>query len=272
MKACAALLSVILAAAAVASASPVSTCDDSLCARDFVDSDKSSVRIRKLMHSPNIHIARAATFAFSRTITPPPDFIAVLEDARARKLLDDDGLYGEFAHAMFYATHPVQLEMMTKIDRANNAYARHILASGFGNSRTLARLSPAARRALESLLFRGEPQFDLALSAYGMGSAFMYSDWLNTLALLKSGGNQGRYAATVLTVLDDPRTDPRKIMAYLHSSHGEHLIRNVGAVRLAAPLRRIAEYSDSLPQHETMRDTVSEVKRRALLAGPAGVR
>lgn len=272
MKTCAVLFGVIVAAFGTPSAFALPPCDDSGCARAFVESDKSSARIRKLMHSPNIHIARAATFAFSRTLAPPADFVAVLEDARARKILDDESLHGEFAHAIFYAAHPVQLEMITKIDRGHNTYARDILASGFGHPAALARLSPAARRALESLLMRGEPTFDLALGAYGMSNAIMYSDWLNTLALLKSGGNPGRYNAVVLAALDDGRTEPRKIMAYLYSSHGEHLIRNVGAARLTAPLRRIAQYSDSLPQHELMRDVVSEVKRRALLAGPAGAR
>lgn len=269
MKACAALFSVILAAAGAASASPETTCGEAWCARKFVESDPSPPRIRKLIRSPNIHIATAATYAFSRTARPPPDFVAVLEYARARKVLDDEALHGEFAHAVFYAAHPAQLEMLTKIDRTESTYARDILASNFGNPVALARLSPAAQRALASFLLRREPKFDLALGAYGMFDAMRYSDWLNTLALLKSRGINGRYNAVVLAALDDSGTDPRKIMAYLHSSHGERLINEVGAVRLAVPLRRIAEYADSLPQQEGMRDTVSEVQRRALQAGPA---
>ena len=270
MNACAALFSFILAATGAASASPVALCGDASCARKFVESDRSPARIRTLMHSKNIHIARMATYTFSRTAPQPPDFVVVLEDARARNILDDESLHGEFAHAVFYAAHPAQLDMLTKIDRTESAYARDILSSNFGDAAALARLSPAAQRALASFLLRREPKFDLALGVYGGFVAFSYADWLNTVALLKSGGIDGRYNAIVLATLEDAQTDPRKIMAYLHSSHGERLIRDVGAVRLAVPLRRIAEYADSLPQHEGMRDTVSEVERRARLAGPAG--
>jgi hypothetical protein len=242
------------------------------CARAFVESDESPGRVRTLMQSPNIYIARAATFAFSRTARHPPDFVAMLEEAKARKILDDDALYGEFAHAVRFASHPVQLEMITKIHRANNAYARDILASGFNHPSSLPMLGHAAQRALDSLLLQNEPTFGQALGEYGGFDAFRYSDWLSSVAMLQSGGSLARYNAFVLAALDDSRTDPRKIMAFLHSQQGAQLIKSVGAVRLANAIRRIADYSDSLPQHQPMRDAVAEVKQRALRAGPAGSR
>lgn len=247
-------------------------CRDMDCARSFVESGRSDERVRKLLLSPNIYIARAATNAFAYTVRPPADFIAVLEQAKARKIFNEDDFYGALARTVHAAPHPLQLEMLSRIQRANNAYAISILAGTFSHPSSLPMLGHDARRALELILLQNEPNFEQALGALGMTNMADYSTWLNSLALLQSGGNEARYQAIVLAALDAPRTDARKVMGFLYLEHGDRLIKAVGSHRLANAIQRIAAYSDSLPQQEMMREIVTEVRQRVSRAGAAGRR
>ncbi|MGH8807919.1 MAG: hypothetical protein ACREX0_08580 [Noviherbaspirillum sp.] len=65
----------------------------------------------------------------------------------------------------------------------------------------------------------------------------------------------------IMARLNDEKTDPRKIMAFLGSEHGDPLMSAIGS-RFDVILQRIALYSKQHPQNREMNETVERIKLR----------
>ena len=70
-------------------------------------------------------------------------------------------------------------------------------------------------------------------------------------------------AEFILSKLNDPRTEPRKIMAFLSSEYGPRLFQLIGEkARFLIVLNKISLYSKQHPQNHDMSETVSLVNER----------
>lgn len=206
-------------------------------------------------------VALAAVLVFSR-LAYFPDSSEVLWQAKSRGVIDDDGYYGELAHLVAVAPADAQNALVRRIGEGKNPYAMEILVSSCCSPNQLARMYPETRSALLGALEENEPGFSMALGEFGMIEAIRYAAWLQAFALLGSHGDNAKYVQLVMTRLSDERLDPRKAMAFLASSQGKALIRDVGKKSaFSMLLERIELYSRQLPQNELMKEMVRDARQ-----------
>ena len=141
--------------------------------------------IKKLIASGDKRLATIAAFEYSR-LAYPPDRYAVLRQAHAAKLFDDDAYFGELAHGLRFATPQEQAQMLDELDKSRNLYSAEILAATFGSPKPLAQLSPPARGRLLQVLSSREPVFPMALDAFGSVDVIRYAEWLAAVATIES--------------------------------------------------------------------------------------
>jgi hypothetical protein len=210
--------------------------------------------------SQNIEIATAAALAIAR-LAWSDDRPALLARARDRRLIDDDTMERELAIMVVHASPAAQARVLAQL---GSPKAVDILASTFSSGSARKRLSPEAKQRLIKLFSQNEPVFPLALGDYGYIDGLRYIYWFDALVSLQSDDNTARFAELALNRLNAPATDPRKIMAYLSAPESKRLVNALGNPALVAPLlRRIAEYSISLPQHDLMKRQVREATDNA---------
>ncbi|HYD60247.1 MAG TPA: hypothetical protein VEC35_07825 [Noviherbaspirillum sp.] len=215
--------------------------------------------LKGLVNSGEKDVARAAALAFSR-LAYFRDSSDVLLRARNSGAIDDDGYYGELAHMVAVAPASDQVQLVRRIREGKNKYAMEILASFSRSPQQLARMHPETRSAILGALEENEPAFPMALGEFGLIDAMRYTDWLQSVALLGSNGDNVKYIQLVLVRLGDERLDPRKAMAFLAAPDGKALIREVGKKSaFSGLLERIALYSKQLPQNELMKEMVRDV-------------
>lgn len=212
--------------------------------------------LRSATNSGSQEIARAATLAYSR-LGYSSDFDTVMASARSRKLVSEDEYFGEYAQIVPSAPRDVQLGMVKKIAAGRNSYAVEILADLLSNPAMLAQFYPEARAELQTMLEKLEPSFPLAIGEYGLIDGMRYSTSLQAIALLSAAKDGTSYVATVLSRLEAPETDPRKVIAYFSSSEGKRMMKDLGSRNRLEPLfQRAHQYSESFPQNQVTADLV----------------
>ncbi|HYD94934.1 MAG TPA: hypothetical protein VEC01_06385 [Noviherbaspirillum sp.] len=221
--------------------------------------------LRRLARAEQRELAGAAVLVYSR-LGYFPDTPDILSSARRNGAIDDDGYFGELAHLVPFAPAHAQRALVAELRRSKNPYGTEVITFVLQAKEVVKKLDPAAKEELLLLLNETEPAFPMPLGDFGYTDAIRFANWLHASAMLAVEIKGASYRDMVLAKLDDERTDPRKIMAFLSSGEGRRLIGEVGQ---RAPFekmqQRIALYSRQLPQNEAMKEIVDGVN--ATLAG-----
>jgi hypothetical protein len=218
--------------------------------------------LRILTTSSDKGLARAATFAFTR-LGFLPGFEEVLGNALNSSAINDDEYFGEIAHAMAFAPTSDQVRLAKVLRQSKNLYAAEIVAMGVNSGFLSAKWTNDTRAEFGLLLESTEPVFPRALGLYDLLAAVQYSNWLNASALVRSSALNKEGAEFILSKLNEPRTDPRKIMAFLSSEYGPRLFQLIGEkARFLIVLNKISIYSKQHPQNNDMREIVVLVNER----------
>jgi hypothetical protein len=205
--------------------------------------------VKKLIASGDKRLATAAVFEYSR-LAYPTDRYAVLQQAHASKVVNDDSYFGELAHGLRFSTPQDQTQMLDELDRGRNGFGAQVLAATFGSREALAQLSPAARGRLLQILSSSEPGFPMALDSFGSFDVIRYAQWLAAVATMESTVVGNAYADVAMERLTDPRADPRKILAFFGNPEGQRAIAETkDRTRLRVLLTRAQGYANSLPQN-----------------------
>lgn len=215
--------------------------------------------LRGLTYSGQKDVARTATLAFSR-MGYFPDSNEVLLYAQKHSLINSDEYYGELAHIMPFAPAVDQIAIVSNIRNGKSRYAAEILAFLPRNPETMKKLYPETQKMLLSVLKDNEPEFTQAIGEFGFTDAIRYATWLHSVALLSSANSQAKYSEVVLAHLNNEKTDPRKIMAFLAENEGKRLINDMGQrAPFENALQRITLYSKQLPDNIHMKELVQDI-------------
>lgn len=205
--------------------------------------------VKKLIASGDKQLATAAVFEYSR-LAYPADRHAVLRQAHASKVIDDDAYFGELAHGLRFSTAQEQAQMLDEMARFHNGFGAQVLAATFGSREALAQLSPGARARLLRVLSSSEPGFPMALDSFGSLDVIRYAQWLAAVATMESTTSGKSYADVAVEHLSDPKADPRKILAFFGNPEGQRAIAETkDRTRLRVLLTRAQDYARSLPQN-----------------------
>jgi hypothetical protein len=216
--------------------------------------------LRGLTHDGQKDVARAATLTFSR-LTYFPDSPEVLLSAKKRGLIDMDEYYGELAHLTAYAPANEQANLVSTIRNGKNRYAAEILAFVSQEAAIMKKFYPETKKQILSLLEEHEPEFSkVAIGEFDYTDAVRYSTWLHATATLNRDVKNTKYHDLIMARLNDEKIDPRKIMAFLASSEGKRLIKDIGRREPFESMhQRIALYSKQLPQNMIMKELVDDI-------------
>lgn len=215
--------------------------------------------LRALSQSAPKEVARAATLSFSRLayFHDSPD---VLFSAWNRGLIDTDEYFGELAHLTPFAPAKDQFHLVTMIRNGKNQYASEILAYLSHDTAISKGFSLETKTQILSLLEANEPEFPKPIGELDYTDAIKYSIWLHAIASLARDSSDVSYHETVMARLNDPKTDPRKVMGFLASTEGKRFIKDVGKRGPLEPLQqRVSLYSRQLPQNFIMKELTAEV-------------
>lgn len=228
--------------------------------------------IKKLIASGDKRLATIAAFEYSR-LAYPPDRYAVLRQAHAAKLFNDDAYYGELAHGLRFASPREQAQMLDELDNSHNPYSAEILAATFGSPEPLAQLSPPARSRLLQILSSREPVFPMALDAFGSVDVIRYAGWLAAVATIESTTTGKSYADAAVERLSGANVDPRKILAFFGNPEGQRAVAETKDTgRLRVLLNRAQGYARSLPQNIMLNGAADAFSQRMTRTGaPAPV-
>lgn len=224
--------------------------------------------LKSAVYSGHNDVARAGALAYSR-LAYFTDSNDVLIYAKNNGYIDADEYFGEIAHLLPYAPAKDQSSLATIVKTGKNRYAMEILAFVAQDPEVMKRIYPETKTIILSSLETNEPEFAQAVGEFGFVDAIRYANWLQTVAVLKSANGNVKYEDVVLAHLNDAKTDPRKIIAFLMSSDGKALIMNIGKSGLLdSALVRVSEYFQKVPQNvntisvfQDIADTVNSAKR-----------
>lgn len=189
-----------------------------------------------------------------------PDTEDMLLHLKDTGVIDNEGYYGELAHILPFAPAHAQMDLLSKITMGKDKYATEILAFLPNNPDNVQRLYPETKQRLLAYLQEDEPGFGTETGVFGLTDAVRYTTWLHSIATLTRETTSAKYSDVVLNHLNNEKTDPRKIMAFLISAEGKYLINELGRPELFENARkRITQYSKQHPQNEMMRDAVQEI-------------
>lgn len=215
--------------------------------------------LRVLATSSDKGLARASTFAFTR-LGFLPGFEEVLGNALKSSTINDDEYFGEIAHVMAFAPPSDQTRLAKVLRQSKNLYASEIVAMGINSALLPATWTSEARAEFGLLLESTEPTFPQALGLYDLTAAVQYSNWLNALAMVRSSVLNKEGAEFIMSKLNDPRTEPRKAMAFMSSEYAPRLFQLIGEKsRFLIVLNKISLYSKQHPQNRDMGEIVSLV-------------
>lgn len=207
--------------------------------------------VKKLIASGDMQLATAAVFEYSR-LAYPADRHAVLRQAHASKVIDDDAYFGELAHGLRFSTAQEQAQMLDEMDRFRN---------GFG-----------ARARLLRVLSSSEPGFPMALDSFGSLDVIRYAQWLAAVATMESTTSGKSYADVAVEHLSDPKADPRKILAFFGNPEGQRAIAETkDRTRLRVLLTRAQDYARSLPQNIMLNGAAEAFSQYMTQAGASAV-
>lgn len=215
--------------------------------------------LRVLATSSDKGVARSATFAFTR-LGFSPSFEEVLANALKSSLINKDEYFGEMAHVVAFAPPSDQARLAQELRQSKNFYAAEIIAMTINSAVLPATWTSQARAEFGLLLESTEPAFPQALGLYDLAAAVQYSNWLNALAMVRSSVLNKDGAEFILNKLNDPRTEPRKAMAFLSSEYGPRLFQLIDEkARFLVVLDKISLYSKQHPQNRDMKEITSLV-------------
>lgn len=216
--------------------------------------------LRGLTQSGQTDVARAATFTFSR-LGYFPDSAEVLASAKNRGLIDDEAFFGELAHIAPSAPGNDQVNLLSKIRAGKSRYGADVLAYQIQETGSMKKFSSEAKVQLLYTLAENEPGFPvMAIGEYDLSDGIRYSTWLHAVATLERDTKHITYQDVVMARLGNEKIDPRKIMAFLSSTEGKRLIKDVGRRGPFESLHeRITLYSKQLPQNQIMKEVVAEI-------------
>lgn len=215
--------------------------------------------LKNAANSSDAGLARAAVLAFSR-LGYPPGFEEVLASSRTRGIIDDNTYFGELAHVLPFAPASDQQRFAQMLGNSGNDYAAQIVAMLVNSGWALGSLSDQSRKSIANFLDRSEPEFAKAIGQFDFLDAVRYSAWLRATATLRASDFNKQGAELIMGKLSDPRTDPRKIMAFLVSEFGPPLVAQIASKERFSPLlQRIDLYSRQNPQNSDIREIVSQV-------------
>jgi hypothetical protein len=204
------------------------------------------------VYSGSSEVARAATITYSR-MGYHENLPAVLAHARANNLLAPNDYFGEIAHALPNAPKHAQEALIATLASENNPYALEVVAMHLGRDETLSGLSPKALVAADNLLAKNEPAFPEPIGEFGFMDVFKFTQWLHARASLQAKLGRGKYDDFVLSYLNMPKVDPRKILAFLSQPEGAQSIARVGSRAPFAPAMAKAKFhSEMFPGHDTL--------------------
>lgn len=210
--------------------------------------------IRSHIYSGAREVARAAIFSFSR-MGYFEDSLSMLAYAREKKLIGIDEYFGEIAHALPNAPKYRQNELVSILATEDNPYGIEVVTMHIVHPVASSGLYPETLLSLEKLLARNEPNFPLALGQFGYNDAFRLTEWLHARAALHVRLGRGTYSGFVLSYLNAPKTDARKILAFLSSPEGGKMIAGVGRRQpFDAAMAKAKRYVESFPGHVTLRE------------------
>lgn len=214
--------------------------------------------LRQLSASPSRRIARSATFPLAQALGGE-ETIDILLRAKRTGLMAGEEIAGELARALRFAPRELQLRYVQLIAAEQTRYGVDVLVMSFGSD-WLDPMLPATRQAVGELLHRTRIDFPRAIGRFGHGDAIRYAGWLHASALTEQWISRRPYADTVLAHLDDPETDPRKLVAYLSTPHGKELMARVGKRGpFAGAVRRASDYADSFPDSLHVKKLVDDI-------------
>jgi hypothetical protein len=215
-----------------------------------------------LATSPDKVVARAATFAFTR-LGFLPGLEDVLGNALKTSVIGKDEYFGEIAHVVAFAPPSDQARLAQVLRQSKNLYAAEIVAMVINSAALPATWSNESRAEFGLLLESTEPAFPQALGIYDLAAAVRYSNWLNALATVRSSVLNKEGPEFTLNRLNDPRTEPRKAMAFLSSEYGPRLFQLIDEkARFLAVFDKISLYSKQHPQNRDMKEIVGLVAAR----------
>lgn len=215
--------------------------------------------LRGLVHASQKDVARAAILAYSR-LGYFPDSSDLLLYAKNAELIDINEYYGELAHMVKSAPPDEQINIASKIKNGRNEYATGILAFITQDEDTINKLYPETRKLILSSLEENEPRFEQATGNFSLIDSVRYAIWLQSVANLTSVTTNVRSTDFILNRLNDKRTDPRKVMAFLAAPEGKKLVKDLNQSSLFENARnRISVYAAQHPQNDTMREIVQDI-------------
>lgn len=204
-------------------------------------------------------IARAATFAISRA-GYSEDLKEILIRGKSSGTLSKDEYFGELSHVLPFAPKQTQLEIVGLLTTERNPYAIDILANQFSDGTNVNKIYPETQRALQGLLRANEPNFPMSIGTFSLIDGFRYANWLHSYASISESLDRKSYADTVFAELNSPKTDPRKVIAFLSGDQGKKLMKNVGRKAPFEPsLARSRAYAESLPQNTLLAGIVGQI-------------
>lgn len=214
--------------------------------------------LRTLAASPSRRIARSATYPLVHAVGAD-ETIEILLRARRAGLMESEEIAGELARALRFAPREQQLRYVQLIGAEQSRYGVDVLVAGFG-SNVLDPMLPETRQAIGELLRRTRIDFPRDANSFGYVDAIRYAGWLHASALTEQWISRQPYEITVMAHLDDPETDPRKLIAYLGTPEGKELMARVGKRGpLAGAVRRARAYADANPRSLHVKKIVLDI-------------
>lgn len=214
--------------------------------------------LRALAASPSRRIARSATYPLAQAVGAE-ETIEILQRAKRAGLMESEEVAGELARALRFAPREQQLRFVQLIGAEQSRYGVDVMVAGFG-SNLLDPMLPETRQAVGELLRRTRIEFPRAAGSFGYVDAIRYAGWLHASALTEQWITRQPYEITVMAHLDDPETDPRKLIAYLGTPEGKELMARVGRRGpLAGAVRRASGYADAYPHSLHVKKLVADI-------------
>lgn len=214
--------------------------------------------LKKLVYSTEDSTARAAVFAISR-IGGETELVDLLRYAKKNELIDDDEFAGELAHNIRFAPPSRQAVLIALLDESKNQYGMEVLTSTFNHPAVVRKLPHESLARIAFLLEKNEPSFSFSIGEFGAFDAFHYANWLHATALVRESLGKGAYADFVFSQLNNPGTDPRKIMGYLTSNEGAGFLGRTPRAKIDPALQRVRSFADSFPLNPIIQDFATAV-------------
>jgi hypothetical protein len=218
--------------------------------------------LKVLANSSDKGVARAATFSFTR-LGFLPGFEDLLRNALKASVISVDEYFGEVAHVVALAPANDQGRLAHELRQSRNMYASEIVAMGVNSAYFPSTWTNETRGEIGLLFESTEPTFPEAKGLYDLAVAVQYSNWLNALAVVRSSVLNKEGAEFIFSKLNDPSTDPRKVIAFLSSEYAPRTFQLVGErARFLVLYDKISTYSKQHPQNREMSESVSLVSSR----------